>query len=50
VETYRKTDAERGVLSTYKGLDAVVPVECLGVTLPLAEIYHSVELPASVDD
>jgi Uma2 family endonuclease len=50
VETYRKTDAERWVLSTYKGLDSVVPVECLGVTLPLTEIYRGVELPALVDD
>ena len=42
VEVYRRTPESRWLLSTYAGPDAVFPVESLGITIPLAEIYSGV--------
>jgi Uma2 family endonuclease len=50
VETFRKTAQNRWVLTTYEGLDAVAPLETLGISLPLAELYEGVELPEIVDE
>ena len=44
VDRYRKTARDRWDLSIYTGLDAVVPIESLSLSLPLAEIYHGIEL------
>ena len=46
VEVFRKAPDHRWILSTYEGLEAVVPVESLGISLPLAEVYAGLELPA----
>ena len=50
VETYRKTADKRWVLTIFEGLDSVAPIESLNVSLPLAEVYDGVELPALVED
>ena len=50
VETCRKSSDDRWVLSTYRGLDAVVPIESIGIPLPLAEVYNGVLLPSVVED
>ena len=50
VDRYRKTARDRWDLSIYTGLDAVVPIESLSLSLPLAEIYHGIELPAVPDE
>jgi len=44
VEVARKTPDKRWLISTYEGMDAVINVESLGVSLPLREIYGGVEL------
>jgi Uma2 family endonuclease len=44
VEVARKTPDKRWVISTYEGMDAVVNVESLDVSLPLRDIYGGVEL------
>ena len=50
VDRYRKTARDRWDLSIYTGLDAVVPIDSLSLSLPLAEIYHGIELPAVPDE
>ena len=50
VEKYRKTPDDHWVLSTYTGLDSVVPLESLSVSLPLSEIYDGIEFPAAAED
>ena len=50
VERYRKSAEDRWILSIYRGVDAVVPVECLDISLPLAEIYEDVQFPTLVVD
>lgn len=50
VEVFRKTSDGRWMLTTYLGLDAVVPIESVGVDLALAEVYDGVEFPPSKDD
>jgi Uma2 family endonuclease len=44
VEVARKTPDKRWLISTYEGMDAVINVESLGVSLPVREIYGGVEL------
>lgn len=46
VEVFRRAPDHRWILSTCEGLEAVVPVESLGISLPLAEVYAGLELPA----
>ena len=47
VEVSRKTPESRWILTTYEGLDAVVNVESLGISIPMAELYVGVEFSAS---
>jgi Uma2 family endonuclease len=47
VEVSRRTPENRWILSTYLGLDAVVPVESLGISIPMGELYEGVEFSAS---
>lgn len=47
VEVFRKTPDKRWLLTTYEGLQAVAGIECLGVSLPLGEVYEGIELPAA---
>lgn len=42
VEVYRRTPDSRWVLSTYEVPDAIFPVDALGISIPLAEIYSRV--------
>lgn len=50
VDRYRKSAQNRWNLSIYIGLEAVVPIESLSLSLPLAEIYAGIELPAILDE
>lgn len=50
VETYFKTPENQWILSTYAGLDAIVPLRSLDTSIPMAEIYDDIELPAQVED
>jgi len=47
IEVYRKTPEGRWVLSTYEGLNAVVNVESLGISMPMAQLYDGVEFPST---
>ena len=49
VEVARKAADKRWVISTYEGIDVVVNVESLGVSLPMAEIYNGVELSPDIE-
>lgn len=43
VEVFRRVEGtDDWLLSTYRGLDATVPVKCLGIELALAEVYERV--------
>jgi Uma2 family endonuclease len=44
VETFRKTHDNEWILRTHEGLDALVPVESLGISLSLREVYDGVAL------
>jgi Uma2 family endonuclease len=44
VEVARKKADKQWVLTTYEGLDAVVNIESLTMSLPMTEIYSGVEL------
>jgi Uma2 family endonuclease len=50
VEVARKTADKRWLITTYEGLDAVVNVESLGVSLPMSEIYGGVELSQEIEE
>ena len=50
VEVYRKTADGGWLLSTYLGRETVVPIESVGVDLPLAEVYSEVEFPPSAEE
>ncbi len=43
VEVSRRTPENRWLLTTYSGLDAVVQVESLGISIPMTELYDGVE-------
>ncbi|MCX6590676.1 MAG: Uma2 family endonuclease [Acidobacteria bacterium] len=47
IEVFRRLTDGRWALSSYQGAEAVLTLECLGIALPLAEIYAGVELPAA---
>jgi len=49
VEGAHKTTDKRWIIGTYEGLDAVVSLESLGVSLLLVKIYASVELRPTVE-
>ena len=49
VEVYRKTPEGRWVLSTYEGLNAVVNVESLAISMPMSQLYERVEFPSSTE-
>ena len=40
VEVFRLTPEREWLLATYQGLEAVVPVPSLGISIPLAGIYE----------
>ncbi|MCX6594314.1 MAG: Uma2 family endonuclease [Acidobacteria bacterium] len=44
VEVFRRVAESQWMLSSYPGIDAVVPVECLSISLPLTEIYAGVAI------
>lgn len=46
VEVFRRLEGSDWLLSSYAGLDAVVPVRCLNIEVPLSVIYAHVEFPA----
>jgi Uma2 family endonuclease len=48
-EVFRRSDKD-WVLSTYEGLDTIVPLESVSVSLPLAKVYEGVDLPATEAD
>jgi len=48
-EVAHKTPDKRWLISRYEGLDAMVSLESLGVSLPMAEIYAGVELRTTVE-
>lgn len=43
VEVFRHFEGTDWLLSTYAGLNEVVPVKCLNISIPLAELYAGVE-------
>ena len=45
VEIFLRQPDGKWELSPIKGLDAVAPLQSLGITLQLAEIYLGVEFP-----
>jgi Uma2 family endonuclease len=50
VEVAHKAADKQWLMRTYEGLDAVVNVESLGISLPMAEIYSGVELSPDVEE
>ncbi len=42
VECYRRTDRQSWLMTEYKGLDAVVPLDEIGVSLRLSDAYYGV--------
>ena len=50
VDVYDKTPDGRWMISPFEGLDAVVRLESLGISLPMSEIYDRVELDPAADD
>jgi Uma2 family endonuclease len=50
VEVAHKTADKRWVISTYEGMDAVVNLESLGISLPMVEIYSGVELSSDIEE
>jgi Uma2 family endonuclease len=50
VEVAHKAADKSWMISTYEGLDAVVNVESMGISLPMAEIYRGVELSPEMED
>ena len=48
VEVFRKMPDERWVLTTFEGLNAVVAVESLAISIPMSDLYNGVEFPAAV--
>ena len=49
VEIWRKIADNRWVLNTYQGLDTIAPIESVGVSLPLSEVYKDFEFPPIVE-
>ena len=49
IDSFRKTADGNWLLSTVSGLDATLRVESLNISVPLAEIYFSVEFPPSAE-
>jgi Uma2 family endonuclease len=47
VETFRKTLHNEWVLHTDEGLDATLTIKCLGISVPLREVYEGVALSAA---
>jgi Uma2 family endonuclease len=45
VEVYTRSEG-RWLFQEIEGLDATLPLDAIGVTLPLAELYDGVDLPA----
>jgi len=45
-----KAADKQWLIRTYEGLDGVVNVESLGISLPMAEIYSGVELSADMEE
>jgi len=50
VEVAHKTPDKRWVISTFEGAEAVVSVESLGISLPMAEIYSGVDLNSAIQE
>jgi Uma2 family endonuclease len=50
VEVYRKTSEDHWTLSTVRGLGGVVALQTVGVSLALADVYESVDLPPIAED
>ncbi len=50
VEVAHKTADKRWVISTYEGLEAVVNIESLSISLPMAEIYRGVEFGPEMEE
>jgi Uma2 family endonuclease len=50
IQTFRKAADNRWLLTIYEGLESVAVVESFGVSLPLAEVYDGVELPAIAEN
>jgi len=48
VEVFRRMPDQRWVLTTFEGLDAVVAVESLGISIAMIELYNGVEFPTAV--
>ncbi len=51
IEAYRRTETgwEVATYSVYVGLGAVLPLESVGISIPLTEIYENVELEELAD-
>lgn len=62
LEVYLLVESERALVIAYRrgsagfvrevwsGLDAIIPLDCIGATLPLAEIYERVIFPAPTSE
>lgn len=48
VEHYARQPDGKWLLSTFEGLQAVVPLPSIGVELPLADLYDKIEWPGEV--
>lgn len=46
IELMARNEAGDWVVTSYDGIDATVPLACLGVSLPLSEIYEGVTFEA----
>ncbi|TVQ64160.1 MAG: Uma2 family endonuclease [Spirulina sp. DLM2.Bin59] len=44
VEVFHRVEGERWLLSTYRGLEAIAPIESLNGNAPLADIYATLDL------
>jgi Uma2 family endonuclease len=50
VDAYRRQPSGLCMLQSYNGLEATVPIESVGIELPLVEVYANVVFPPDKDD
>jgi Uma2 family endonuclease len=50
VECFQRTAQNFWLLKSYEGLEAIADIEALNLTIPLVEIYATLDLPALVDE
>ena len=46
VNVFRRSSASEWVLRRYEGLQESVPIDSVGISIPMAEIYDGVAMPS----